>query len=69
MGKHQTKQTTDIIKELSKNELFKVQKTKKGFKIIYNPTNDIYHCHTDFKSFHPLRRFITNNCNTVLEAF
>ena len=38
-------------------------------KIIFKKTDEIYHCHTDFKSFHPLRRFIINNCNIQLEIF
>ena len=69
MGKHKTNDVLRIIKELDHHYDFDISKTKKGFQILHKKTKQMYHCHTDIKAFHPLRRFITNACNTHISIF
>lgn len=69
MGKHKTGGIIKVIKELENHPDFDIEKTKKGFKIIHKISSQMYHCHTDIKAFHPLRRFVINGCATKLSVF
>ena len=69
MAKHKTGEIIKVIKELENHPDFQIVKTKMGFKITHIKTAKMYHCHTDVKAFHPLRRFVINGCETELTVF
>jgi hypothetical protein len=67
-GKHKTRIVTNIIDQLIETGEFSVSK-RNGKCMLKHDSGKQYTVHIDEKAYHPLKRFVRNECNCTLIAF